>query len=710
MQTAPAKPSPFDGPSDSARTAWLQRPEKVREPWLTDSIVAVSAPALAVCAFDGQIREFDLSDFRTAHGYYEQDRRMLSRSELTVDGERPEYLRHRLVNATSSKHVCLVRTRQDATPDPEILVERYHRAGRGERIVVANLGSQDRKLSIRLSLAADLADISEVRRGQPDRRARLTIDGRSLRWHGADDETVVTLEATPPPADVEPLDMDGAALIWHPIIAAGERWDVELGIAMAATPQVEYAVQAAKAPMFFERPRPSGDERLDAVVSHGIDDMQALLLALTKAPDQVFAAAGAPWYLTLFGRDSLWTARLMLPVDPHGDLAFGTLHALAALQGRKDDPVADEQPGKILHELRRAATTHQQGEVLPPVYYGSIDATPLFVLLLVEAYRETRDRPRTLELVPMAREAVNWMRRQADADGSDHFIRHSTSHTGALYNFGWKDSYDAIVNTSRQRATGAIALSEVQAYAFEAAMGFANLLRDVFAGSANEEARDLEDWAAGLKRRFMAHFQVTGDKKRGTYFAIALDGDDKVVDGLTSNMGHLLTSGILNPKQSAQVAGHLVSGELFSGWGLRTRESEHPCFSPMSYHGGAVWTHDTAIAIRGLADAALRAYRAGEKASARKCAEAAHTLADGLLAAAQTFDYRLPELFSGGTREPGDVAPLPFPTSCKPQAWSAASGVAVWHALDAIAFLFPGPASGRRRRLLRRPFGRTTRK
>jgi glycogen debranching enzyme len=308
-----------------------------------------------------------------------------------------------------------------------------------------------------------------------------------------------------------------------------------------------------------------------------------------------------------------------------------------------------------------------------------MDATALFVLLLVEAYREGRDEERVRALIPHARAALGWMRERS-ADDPLGFIRYRGLDDGALSHHGWKDSPDAIVDARGVRGPGPTALAEVQAYAIAAASGFAGLLERVEGEAARPEAEELRAWAGLLLRRFVARFEVAEPGREG-YFAIALDGRDTPVDGITSNIGHLLGAAILGPQQSAALARHLVSDELFSGWGLRTRGAGHPNFNRLGYHGGAVWAHDTAIAIRGLALAVQEAVRARDEAAGRVCRDAARTLADGLLAAAHAFGYRLPELFGGGPREPGDASPLPFPAACRPQAWSAAAGVAIWAAL-----------------------------
>jgi glycogen debranching enzyme len=678
-------PAPGDDNASNARSAWAERAPDVREPLLVKSVLTVQAPAIAICAEDGQIRPVGADGFASLHGYYEHDRRLLSRSELTVDDVVPEYLNHRLIGPGESKHVSMVRTRQDPTPDPVIVVERCHRAGHGESIVIRSHDAVRGTLPVELRVSADLADVSEVRRGLPGNHARLAAvqhGSGSARWRAADDETTIRLVTTPR-AEITVAD-GGSSLIlrWKAELAENKEWRVDIRVSTTRVPPTRVPLSAATRD-YWKRPAATGDERLDRLVAQGLDDLRALLLVGGPSPRDVFLAAGAPWYLTLFGRDSLWAARLLLPADREFAVASGTLRVLASLQGEGDDPRTDEQYGKILHELRRRTTVHQQGEVLPPVYYGSIDATALFVVLLTEACRDGLVLDPKDGLFDAARRAVEWMRARSEEDRSWGFIRHSTSLHGGLFNHGWKDSVDAVLDKDGGKARGPIALAEVQAYAHQAAIGFAGLLDKCPGGESRYEADELRDWAEVLRTRFVEQFVIDDGPDGVPYFAMALDGDDEQVPGLASNMGHLLGSGLLTPQHCGWIAHHLTGSQLNSGWGLRTRGDQHPKYSPFSYHGGAVWAHDTAIAIRGLSLAAVEADAAGESDVARDCADAARSLADGLLEAGKAFGYRLPELHCGGPRALGDVAPLPFPAACRPQAWSAAAGIAV-HASRAL--------------------------
>ena len=376
----------------------------------------------------------------------------------------------------------------------------------------------------------------------------------------------------------------------------------------------------------------------------------------TRSPGDQFFAAGAPWFFTLFGRDSLWAARMLLPLGP--DVARGTLRVLAAVQGRSAVAETAEQPGKIMHELRRATTAHGDELVLPPLYYGTVDATPLWICLLADAHEAGLPDHDVAPLLPYLEAALAWMRDSGDSDG-DGLLEYVDASGRGLSNQGWKDSGDSVQWRDGTLAAGPIALCEVQAYAYEAACRGAGLL-DAFGMTGGDEWRA---WAARLASRFRETFWI--DDPEGGYPAIALDAGKRPVDTVTSNIGHLLGTGLLSPDEARLIAARLVAPELDSGFGLRTMSTDSAGYWPLSYHGGSVWTHDTAIAIMGL--------------SREGFADEAATLTEGLLRAAVAFDYRMPELHSGDAASSFPTPP-PYPAACRPQAWSAAAAIAVWNA------------------------------
>ena len=341
---------------------------------------------------------------------------------------------------------------------------------------------------------------------------------------------------------------------------------------------------------------------------------------------------------------------MLLPLGT--ELAAGTLRTLASRQGMVDEPVSAEEPGKILHEIRRPPADGR-ATVLPAVYYGTVDATPLWVCLLADAWRWGMPAAEVAALLPAAERALQWMVTDGDSDG-DGFLEYVDKSGRGLANQGWKDSGDSIRFADGRIAVGPVALAEVQSYAYEAALAGADLL-DAFHRPGGDRWRG---YAADLRLRFAEKFWCSDDL--GPYPVLALDGAKSPVDAPASNMGHLLASGIVPPAQARQIADRLIHPSMSSGFGLRTMSSAAGGYSPLSYHCGSVWPHDTAIAIHGLC-------RAGFPAQAM-------VLAEGLLAAGAAFGGRLPELFGGFSRDEMPV-PVPYPASCRPQAWSAASAV-----------------------------------
>ena len=309
------------------------------------------------------------------------------------------------------------------------------------------------------------------------------------------------------------------------------------------------------------------DLRVERTARQSLDDLEGLLLA---DGDDRFLAAGSPWFLTLFGRDSLWAARMLVPFDP--GLAVSTLRVLARRQGVRDDPETEEQPGKILHEVR-PDTLDLGGQKLPPLYYGSVDATPLFVCTLADAHAWGADAEEVRSLLPAARACLEWVLSQSRESGWLTYI----DHTGVgLANQGWKDSHDSVPFADGRLAEPPISLSEVQAYAYEAAVRGGALL----AAYGEEPVAGLDDWAADLRRRFATSFWVDTDE--GGHVAIALDKDGHRADALTSNIGHLLGTGLLDPAATDRVASLLADPRLDSGFGLRTLSTDSPRFSRLS--------------------------------------------------------------------------------------------------------------------------------
>jgi glycogen debranching enzyme len=399
--------------------------------------------------------------------------------------------------------------------------------------------------------------------------------------------------------------------------------------------------------------------------NRGVEDLGSLAFEVDKG--LLVPAAGAPWYVALFGRDALITAFQTIFLDQ--EPARNVLRALASYQATGRDDFRDAEPGKILHELRRGELS-SFGEVPHSPYYGTVDATPLFLVLLHEVWRWTADDYFVRELEAPARGALGWLLEHTDAHG---YVDYEARSEGGLKNQGWKDSGDCIRFRNGGEAEGRISLCEVQGYAYDAYTRTAELAEAVWddAGLAHE----LRQKAAGLKERFDRDFWV----QDGGYYVLALDGEDRRVDSLTSNIGHLLLSGIVPESKARAVADHLLGERLMSGFGLRTMAEGEGGYDAEGYHTGSVWPHDNSLIAYGL-------FRYGFRAEAGLIALA-------ILDAAPHFDHRLPEVFAGYSREERP-APVPYPTSCSPQAW--ASG-AVPLLLRAMLGVEPEP---RERRLL----------
>jgi glycogen debranching enzyme len=631
------------------------------QPYLHNMVSAVCAPAMALSGSDGQVRPGG------AQGLYVNDVRVLSALVLSVDGQEPVCLRRDLVGGAANEFQALAGGPEEGQPDPRVLIARHrelHPRGMIERISFRSYAPEHLSFRAELSLSSDFAGIAAVKQGLPALAVPARATARGLAW---EIPGRCSAEATGSPS---PPSVDAS----HGLLA----WDVELSPGAVATISlsVEFYEQASSTPVEAapagraELAAPTvvaGDHRLARWVELSVADLARLRMAASGQPGEVFVAAGAPWYLTLFGRDSLWAARLLLPLGT--DLALGTLGALARRQGRSDNQRTAEQAGKILHELRRS-TSYDLGDdgerdasyfSLPPVYYGTVDATPLWVCLLHDAWRWGAPEERVEALLGPMVGCLEWL----EEEGSDErgFLSYVDVSGHGLTNQGWKDSADAIQYRDGRLAEAPVALCEAQGYAYEAAVGGAELL-EAFGRPGAERWRV---FAERLAEQFRARFWV--DDGLGPYPAIALDGRGSPVDALSSNIGHLLGTGILNAEEAELVARRLGGPDLSSGFGLRTLAKSSRGFNPLSYHCGSVWAHDTAIAVAGLA-------RSGTPSALA----AAASLVEGLLAAAESFAYRVPELYGGNDRCVS-AGPLPYPASCHPQAWTAAASVAVLSSL-----------------------------
>jgi len=519
---------------------------------------------------------------------------------------------------------------------------------------------RDDPVEVVVAVGSDLADVFAVKEGRAtgaSAPATASRDGDTgvLGVGAADAPRGACFRASPTPDEI---DAAGGAFCWRADVAPGRPWRGRVELVARRDGEEVALTEHLVAP-----PRPIGVgvsietdvPGLGLASRTALDDLGALVLRDPANPSERVVAAGAPWFMTLFGRDSILTAWMALLVD--ADLALSTARTLARLQGTRHDPATEEAPGRIVHELRYGTGT-SLALADADRYYGTADATPLFVMLVHELWRWGAPWREVLPLLPAVDSALAWLAGPGDPDG-DGFVEYERTSERGLVSQGWKDSWDAIAFADGPLADPPIALAEVQGYAYAAWRAGSALAA---AAGDNRRAAERNDRAAALQVAFDEAFWLPD---RGWY-ALALDRAKRPVDALASNLGHLLWTGIVPARHVESVARALLSPELASGWGLRTLATTMARYDPLGYHTGSVWPHDTAIAVAGLR-------RAG-------CAEEARRLAASLLAAAQASGGRLPELFAGLGPEAIGV-PVPYPASCSPQAWASASPLLVLRAL-----------------------------
>jgi glycogen debranching enzyme len=648
-----------------------------RQPLLHDLAVTLAAPTVVLSEPDGNLDA--AAPGAGVQGLFHADVRAVSLLRVTLRplgapsgehaGEAPPAIGGEgwlpvvaVMNAADgpgrSRFVGLAQALGDAVPDPTVRVDRRRILNPGlltEQLTVRSTATTPVRLAVRVEVAGDLVTLEHAKAGLAPRSplkptGELSSGTGGLSWG---DGTVAVAVSAPGAMP----DAERSTLTWTLTVEPGESVDLHLAVEVS---EPDAVVMAADPRPTWQRPEVTADDRrLPALVAQSLDDLQSLRMAMAASPGDTFLAAGVPWFFTLFGRDSLWAARMLLPLGT--DLALGTLRTLAAQQGTRTDPATEEEPGKILHEVRRGIFDDGMGLRLPPVYYGTVDATPLWICLLHDAWRWGLPAADIAPLMPALQAALGWIETAAQA--GDGFLSY-IDHTGTgLANQGWKDSGDAARFADGSLAEAPLALAEVQGYAYEAALAGAALL-DAFGLPDGERWRT---FAAHLADRFRARFWVSD--QHGPYPAMAIDGSGRPVDSVTSNMGHLLATGILNADETATVAARLAAPDMSDAYGLRTMSSQSGGYGPLRYHCGTVWPHDTAIAVTGLA-------RTGHP-------EAAARLIEGILAAAPAFDYRLPELWGGDART-DTPAPVPYPAACRPQAWSAAAAIALMTALTGL--------------------------
>ncbi|TML19807.1 MAG: amylo-alpha-1,6-glucosidase [Actinobacteria bacterium] len=604
-------------------------------------------------------------------GLFAEDTRFLSRCVLTVNGERPLFLS--TVQGEPFNATFFVRNPiAGGLGRDEMTIARARNVSDGmeDSMVVRSHAARPLAFSLEVELATDFADIFAVK--QYDFSLGDPLHARPL----------------PPPADSELTGDDGlvfASSDGYPgrtqIFFSSQPVEVENGrahFAVELEPRQEWALR------MYVLPEPDGDSvsrrsaerQLAQARAHAADASAAWRLSVPKLETTWsdlagtyrrslsdlaslrlgeqdgtggLIAAGTPWFMTVFGRDALITALQTMLLGP--DLARVTLHTLADLQATEDDPSIDAEPGKIIHEMRRG----RAARVWVPRYYGTVDATPLYLILLSELWRWTNDGRSITELRGPAMRALEWIDRYGDHDG-DGFVEYERRASIGPLNQCWKDSDEAIAFADGTRATGAIAAAEVQGYVYDAKLRCAELAREVWRDRGLAERLTRE--AGELKERFNDAFWC--DRGAGKIYALALDGDKRPVDSLCSNIGHLLWSGIVAEDRAAAVVDLLMAEELWSGWGVRTMATGDGSYNPLTYHNGTVWPHDNSLIALGLE-------RYGYRSEALR-------IVRSLLAAAGSLGDQLPEVFGGFPRSEAPQ-PIAYPTATKPQAWAAGAPI-----------------------------------
>lgn len=612
-----------------------------QQPWLHELQIAVDGPSTALSGHDGDMGR------APGTGWFVDDRRVLSTLEVRVRGARPVPVACESVG-DRSQFWAAARGLGDPGPDPTVEVHRRRVLDShtlSEEITLRSRATGTVETTLSVVLAGDGAELAVVKEGAADEPwplpAELGVEGAS--WSDGRHRTSVAPSPVPARARHTP---EGVALEWPVSLTQGGEHTVTLTMTARRTAPSHFDAGSGSARWDLREPVVDAEETWRRMVRTNLTDLRHLLLTDPQDPQDVFAGAGTPWYLTLFGRDSLWAARFLLPYTT--TLARGTLRALARRQATQQEPALAAEPGKILHEVRRSAYS-AAGLELPPVYYGTVDATPLWVVLLHDAWRWGLAEEDVRALLPTMRAALGWMERSCAAS-DDGFLRYLDAAGTGLSNQGWKDSGDSMRRADGSIAPAPIALLEAQAYAVEAAQCAAALLDALGEPDGDHWRRWAEQLAGRVRERFWVG---AGDE---AYLAMALDAHGEQVDGVGSNMGHALGTGLLSPQESDRVVRRLMRPDMLRDFGIATLSADNPAYNPTGYHTGSVWVHDTAIILLGLS-------RAGYAPEAEQVSAA-------LVRLSSAVGHRFPELIGGdalGSR------PVPYPASCRPQAWSAAS-------------------------------------
>jgi glycogen debranching enzyme len=629
----------------------------------------------------------DLGDIGTEEtsGLFAEDVRFLSSLRLTVDGERPLLLSSGKVEYFSAAFYSRNPTTTGLAQDT-LLISRERFVGNGlqDRVVVENESAERVSFVVGLEVAADFADLFTVKDrdfslGNPEHAKPFPAPVEPVfevphqRFAFVDSDWSESTHVFVS----EPGEVDGGLIRWRVELDRREEWTVTIGVTPSTAspngltpewPDVEHRfgeelahVQESLASWQLRLPQLRASwEPLHHAFNQSVADLAALRLRSNGGMGKL-PAAGMPWFMTVFGRDTIIASLQTLLFGP--ELARTALGALAELQASTDDPEIDAEPGKILHELRRG----KAAAAWFGTYYGTVDATPLYLILLSEVWRWTDDIGLVSDLQEHALRALTWIDEYGDRDG-DGFVEYERRTPRGLANQSWKDSGDSQRFADGRLARTPIAPCEVQGYVYDAKRRTAELARVVWRDRELADRLDAE--AEELRRRFDEAFWC---EERGGYYALALDGDKQRVDSLCSNIGHLLWSGIVPPDRAEAIVDSLMGESLWSGWGVRTMSTEDAAYNPLAYHNGSVWPHDNSLIVWGLA-------RYGRWPEAQR-------IAARVFEAAGHFGYQLPEVFAG-LRRSDTPFPIPYPTAARPQAWAAGAPVLL---LQLLLGLQPDP-------------------
>ncbi|MCX4389889.1 amylo-alpha-1,6-glucosidase [Micromonospora peucetia] len=593
-------------------------------------------------------------------GFFALDTRYLSTWVLTVNGERLNPLSYDDLQYYEARFF-LVPGMATHYIDAKLSIIRERTVGNSfqEQLTILNHDEKPVDLEIRMDAAADFADLFQIKDEILNKKGELYTEVESdrlrLGYRRGNFIRETTICSSPPPR----YDSKGFAYSIH--LEPNEQWEAQIDVTTAAPSMGGRDLRMALREQTADRlalqhdleewiaraPKVNSQHgRVASTYRRSLIDLAALRFSPLSLGGASLPAAGLPWFMTMFGRDSILTCLQTLPFTP--ELSKTTLRVLASLQGSRFDDFRDEDPGRILHEMRYGETAAFEEQPHSP-YYGSVDATPLFLVLLDEYEKWSGDTALVMELERECRAALKWIDDYADLVGTGYIWYERRNTDTGLENQCWKDSWDSISYRDGKLPPFPRATCEVQGYAYDAKLRAARLARE-FWGDPTFADR-LEREAAALKERFNRDFWV----EDGGYYALALDPDGRQCDVLSSNIGHLLWSGIVDHDRAEKIAEHLIGPRLFTGWGVRTLAEGEVRYNPIGYHNGTIWPFDNSFIAWGL-----RRYGFAEEAA---------VIASGILDAATYFEGRLPEAFGGYPRELTKF-PVEYPTACSPQAWS----------------------------------------